>query len=454
MDHNKRIEELQKDLINDIIDVCSIDSAYDSKTEKKGMPFGQGARKALDWMLEKGRKDGYEVHDVDGYAGDIEIGEGEEGLSILGHLDVVPARKEDGWVNDPFSPEIRDGKIYGRGTSDDKGPLLCAYYAAKLFHELHPEVKKKIRVIFGCNEERGSSCVKYYFTKMPKTEIAFTPDAEFPVIYGEKAHVGFEFTKTEKDDVLISLDGGTVSNVVPSKCTAVLKGTDEMYRDAFDNFLEENKEYTGEYEVKNGNTVVTVIGKPAHASTPHLGLNANIGIARYLVKFMDNDAVNFMVNHLYSYDGEGLDIDYTGELGPLTLNFGLLKMNEGKFYMNLDLRVPHEIDNEQMCQNVSQMASGYGMETKYTYGNALIIDRESKLIKALDAAYKEFVPDGGDPMAIGGGTYAKSVNNCAAFGPAFPGENTKIHDANEFMDLESLCKATKIYYRAIERIML
>ena len=151
MDQNKRIEELQKDLINDIIDVCSIDSAYDSKTEKEGMPFGQGARKALDWMLEKGRKDGYTVHDVDGYAGDIEIGEGEEGLSILGHLDVVPARKEDGWVNDPFCPEIREGKIYGRGTSDDKGPLLSAYYAAKLFHELHPEVKKKIRVIFGCN---------------------------------------------------------------------------------------------------------------------------------------------------------------------------------------------------------------------------------------------------------------------------------------------------------------
>lgn len=455
MDIREQIKELQSSLVSEIIEVCSIDSSYDETTADESLmrPFGQGCRDALDWMLEKGRKDGFEVHDVDGYAGDIIIGKGEEGLSILGHLDVIPAPK-DGWDSDPFAPEVREGKLYGRGVSDDKGPLLAAYEAAKLYMRNNPDAEKHIRIIFGCNEERGSSCVAHYFTKMAPCVQAFTPDAEFPVIYGEKAHAGAVLTSYFASDKLISLEGGTVSNAVPASCTAVLKGMDFSYIYAAQAFSAKHPDIPHTIKTEGNNTVVTVFGKAAHASLPHLGLNAVVGMAYYLSEFMPVPQIMFIAEKLDKYYGEDLGIAFEGELGKLTMNLGLISYKDNKLEVTLDFRVPHEIDCEKLFGMVIKpMAGAHGYETEYRFGKALIADKEGKLVKALDAAYREVEPMGDGPQAIGGGTYAKEANNCVGFGPAFPGEVTHIHEPNEVMDLASLEKATLIYYKAIEKLM-
>lgn len=452
MNYRQEVEALQPQLIEDIKALCAINSVYDANTVAENRPFGKGCRKALDAMLALGRADGFVTHDVDGYAGDIEIGDGEEGICILGHLDVVPVQAEN-WQSPPFVPEIREGKLYGRGTSDDKGPLLAAYHAAKLFYRKHPDCRKKIRVIFGCNEERGSSCVRYYFEKMPACRMGFTPDAEFPVIYGEKGTCSIVVRGNYRGGKLLALHGGTVANVVPQQCSAELLGEPAEYEESLNKFLTAHPEIRAELKGQQTHTCLVMYGQAAHASTPHLGINAVAAMAAYLEKVCPGPISALIHRKLTDYTGAQLGIQAEGQLGALTMNLGIAKYDGCKLELTLDLRIPHEVEADVLAEAVRMQVAEYGAVLEYQAGRALILDRESKLIQVLDAAYREIEPEGGEPQAIGGGTYAKAATNCAAFGPAFPEEDTHIHDSNEYISLTSLEKATAIYYRAIEMLM-
>lgn len=452
MNYREEVKALQPQLIEDIKALCAINSVYDESTTAINRPFGKGCREALDAMLALGRADGFVTHDIDGYAGDIEVGGEEEGICILGHLDVVPVQAEN-WQSPPFAPEIRDGKLYGRGTSDDKGPLLAAYYAAKLFYRNYPDCKKKIRVIFGCNEERGSSCVKHYFEKMPACRMGFTPDAEFPVIYGEKGTCSIVLRGNYCGGKLLALHGGTVANVVPQQCSAILEGKPAEYEKSLTDFLASHPEIHAELSAQQTHSCLVMYGKAAHASTPHLGINAIAAMAAYLQEVCPGPVSALIHEKLADYTGEQLGIRSKGQLGALTMNLGIAEYSGDKLELTLDLRTPHEVEAESLVEAVRAQVAEYGAMLEYQAGRALILDRESKLIRVLDAAYREMEPQGGEPQAIGGGTYAKAATNCAAFGPAFPGEETHIHDCDEFISLNSLEKAMAIYYRAIEMLM-
>lgn len=452
MNYREEVKALQPQLIEVIKALCAINSVYDESTTAINRPFGKGCREALDAMLALGRADGFVTHDIDGYAGDIEVGGEEEGICILGHLDVVPVQAEN-WQSPPFAPEIRDGKLYGRGTSDDKGPLLAAYYAAKLFCRNYPDCKKKIRVIFGCNEERGSSCVKHYFEKMPACRMGFTPDAEFPVIYGEKGTCSIVLRGNYCGGKLLALHGGTVANVVPQQCSAILEGKPAEYEKSLTDFLASHPEIHAELSAQQTHSCLVMYGKAAHASTPHLGINAIAAMAAYLQEVCPGPVSALIHEKLADYTGEQLGIRSKGQLGALTMNLGIAEYSGDKLELTLDLRTPHEVEAESLVEAVRAQVAEYGAMLEYQAGRALILDRESKLIRVLDAAYREMEPQGGEPQAIGGGTYAKAATNCAAFGPAFPGEETHIHDCDEFISLNSLEKATAIYYRAIEMLM-
>ena len=176
-------------------------------------------------------------------------------------------------------------------------------------------------------------------------------------------------------------------------------------------------------------------------------------MAAYLQQVTPNPLCALIVDKLSDTAGGQLGIAAEGQLGALTMNLGIAKFQDGAWELTLDLRIPHEVEADKLAETVRTEAEPYGASLEYHAGRALILDRQSKLIRALDAAYREEAPEGGEPQAIGGGTYAKAAENCAAFGPAFPGEDTHIHDCDEFMDLASLERATAIYYRAIELLM-
>lgn len=452
IDFKSEVLKIKDQMIEDIKMLCAIPSTQDNNTVAEFAPFGKANRQALDAMLKIGKRDGFNTEDVDGYAGHIDIGEGDETFGILGHLDVVPVNKV-GWDSNPFEVVIKDDKLYGRGVADDKGPLLAGYYAAKIINSLNLPVKMKIRVIFGCNEELGSRCVKYYFSKKPYPKMGFTPDASFPVVYGEKAGCEFVIEGNVEKGGLIYLSAGNRANIVPETCEAVICGNYKQYIDSYKNFLSMNN-LTGDIEEEGNHTKLVLKGKSAHASTPEEGMNAVVYLCKYLATVVDNKLVDFILEYLDDYNGKKLGIDHVGVMGPLTLNLGIISYCKENFKLTLDLRCPHDMDFDNMISRFQTVCANYGFNETHNIGEALYVDPDSKLIQTLHKAYVNVTGDTvNQPQTMGGGTYAKSMPNCVAFGAEFLREDNLIHGNNENIKIESLLKATEIYCQAIYNLI-
>ena len=153
MDFLTLARKYQDQMIKDLQSLIAIPSLSDEANATIAAPFGPRIREALDWMLVKGNEDGFDTLDVDGYAGLISYGNQSQSIGMLGHLDIVPIG--EGWSVDPFGGLVKDGYIFGRGSGDDKGPTVAAYYAMKIIKDLNIEMKKKIMLIVGCDEETG-----------------------------------------------------------------------------------------------------------------------------------------------------------------------------------------------------------------------------------------------------------------------------------------------------------
>lgn len=448
-DFYEEVLKRKDDMIRDIIDLCKIPSVLDESTASENQPFGEANRKALDAMLAIGKRDGFVCEDVDGYAGHIDIGEAEDTFGILGHLDVVPVNKE-GWNSDPFNPVIIDGQLYARGAADDKGPLIAGYYAAKIIHELNIPTKMKTRIIFGCNEENGSLCMKHYFKKKPFPQMGFTPDAEFPVVYGEKAICQMNVSGEFEADNIIGIYAGTRPNIVPEECEAYVQGNYKQYQDSFHAYLQEYN-LKGSIEEEGNHTKLILVGKSAHASTPDLGINGAVYMCHYLKTISNNKFVEFVDRYFYEDNsGKKLKLRQTGKLGSPTCNLGIITYKNQKGNLTLDFRLSPEITEERLTDLMTKAMKPYKLTEEHHMSEALYINPESELITKLHNAYVEFSNDHEhQPQAIGGGTYAKEMPNCVAFGVEFPGENNQIHQNNEKISIDSLMKATAIYAKAL-----
>ena len=125
---NHIIDDLKEEMLNDLSDLIKIPSVGDEPIGS--CPFGSEVQKVFESFLEIGKRDGFDICNVDNYGGHIEFkGESEDIFALLCHVDVVPAGS--GWDQDPFTATVKDGKLYGRGAIDDKGPTVAAYYAMK-----------------------------------------------------------------------------------------------------------------------------------------------------------------------------------------------------------------------------------------------------------------------------------------------------------------------------------
>lgn len=436
-------------MLSDLKALCEIPSVLDESTAKENQPFGLQCRRALDAMLAIGKRDGFVTDEVDGYAGHIDMGDQEDTFGILGHLDVVPCNKE-GWDYDPYNMTLDGDRLYGRGVADDKGPLLAAYYAAKIINHMDFEKKMKIRVIFGCNEENGSTCVEHYFKHRPYPAMGFTPDADFPVVYGEKANCHFVLSgETEKDEI-IGIYAGTRANIVPGDCEAYVAGACNEYEGSFKAFLQEHQ-LSGNIEEEGNHTKLVLKGKSAHASTPELGINAAVMMCHYLHGITDNKVVAFVDDCFYGdTSGNKLGIQASGMMGDLTVNLGILTFKDQHSRITLDLRLPSEVKKEDLVAKMNKAIAPYGLNEEHEIGDALFVDPKSELIVKLHESYVAYTNDHEHgPQAIGGGTYAKEMPNCVAFGAEFPGRNNCMHQNNENILLEDLLKAAAIYAQAL-----
>lgn len=460
IDFKQEVLNHKEDLLKDLFELLSVRSILGTDITEE-TPFGSGPREALDLILSFGKRDGYKTKLVENKAGHIEVGQGEELFGILGHVDVVPVVEAD-WTSHPFKPEIRDGKIFARGSLDDKGPTMAAYYAVKLLDKLGVKWNKRVRVIVGSDEETGFRCVEAYFKHEEQPASGFTPDAMFPLVYAEKARATFDHKLKFVDEdgqynyKLVKFNGGQVLNMVVASAKAELEGEASDIKEKFENFLAQEK-LEGEVEV--GNTIkLTLKGKAAHGSTPQYGINGATKLAEFLSTLgLDNNGKNFVdyiVEKLANDPfGEKLGINYSDdEMGEATYNYGILEYDlERKIgLVSTDCRHPKKFDLVDRLNGIK--VDNIDIEVTSTK-EAHYVPKDDELVTTLMDVYIKHTGDTkNDAFVLGGGTYARCLKKGVAFGLLFPGKEDTMHQANEYLEVEDLLLATAIYAEGIYKL--
>ena len=451
MDVKSMVNRYRGELLARLGKLVAINSEMGAASEDA--PFGEAPKEALLTALDMMARDGFRTKDVDHYAGYAEMGEGEKLIGIVGHLDIVPARKEDGWDTDPFVMTEKDGILYGRGVSDDKGAVVAAMIAMKVIRDMNVPLHKRIRLIMGTNEENGSKCLEHYVEKEGSCDYGFTPDGEFPGVHGEKGMVAAVYRS--KLTGIRAIQGGTARNVVCPKCTVTVDKASFSRKKLEDYFNNNDLEFSITESEKGID--ITVVGVAAHASTPELGVNAISWLFMGLKEAGYQDPfVNFYCSHIgLNTDGEGLGCKCEDEYGALTLNAGVIGMKDGIVEGSIDIRFPVTFSSRKVIGMMKDRLSDEGGEVEVLHGvEPLFFPPDSPLVTSLLSAYQEVTGDFETmPMTIGGGTYAKEIENTIAFGCAFPGKDYRIHNSNEWVPVDELLLQAEIYVRAILKLL-
>ena len=425
-------------------------------TAEEGKPFGQKPYEALMLALKKAESFGFKTGNCDGYAGTVDLNDGEQELAILAHLDVVPAG--EGWDTDPYTVVEKDGMIFGRGVSDDKGPAVAALYAMKAVKELNLPVSKNCRLILGTDEECGSGDLKYYFSKNPYPKYAFTPDANFPVTNGEKGRFTKHFYRTvdfsDCKKYIKSFDAGEASNAVPAFAKAELVGVNEAeFGRAAEKAMGTSARFTFD-----GETVICS-GTSAHASLPENGNNPITALFE-LLSYIDFDSkcaafisdIKALFPH-GKYNGEALGVDMSDMLGRLTLTLDVVRFENGKFDGCFDTRTPMSATKENCAEVIAARLAEHGFEIEDTeMREAHYVDENSDFIKTLLSVYEDYSGDKGECISMGGGTYVHDIENGVAFGAISRDTVTNMHGSNEFMPIDDILTAAAIFTEVIAEI--
>lgn len=459
----EKVLEYENQMIDDLKGLLSIESVRDDSKASEDAPVGPGPRQALDYMYELAERDGFSTHDVDHIAGRIEAGQGEDVLGILCHVDVVPAG--DGWDSDPFDPVVTDDAIIARGTLDDKGPTIAAYYAVKTLNDMNVDWKKRIHMIIGTDEESDWKCTDRYFQTEEMPTLGFAPDAEFPAIHGEKGITTFDLIQDqineevdEPDYELLNFESGQRYNMVPDHAEARVLVKENMTDviQNFEYFVEQN-ELQGESTVDSGILILTVEGKAVHGMDPSLGVNAGLYLLKFLSSLnLDKSAKDFVeFNNRYLFDshfGEKMGMKFhTDVMGDVTTNIGIIKYDNkeaGRYGVNL--RYPQGFEFEEAVERFTNEIKDIGFSLELgKVQKPHYVDKDDPFVEKLVKAYRNQTGDMTEPYTIGGGTYARNLDKGVAFGAMFEDTEDLMHQKNEYMTKKQLINATSIYLEAI-----
>lgn len=432
----KYLDEHKEDMLNDLKDFVAIPSVSSDREQVVN---------ALNYILDLAGKYGFEAKSVlDDQVGIIEMGEGDETLGILTHVDVVPTGYLTDWDTDPFTAVIKDGKMYGRGTIDDKGMIISSLYAMRAVKELGLPIKKKVQLIMGTQEEVEWSDMNAYVSEYKLPDYGFTPDGEFPICNIEKGSVDmlmeFDVKDEEEplDTYLSELEIGVATNLVPGRAKAILSNGAE----------------------------VEAVGKPVHSCQPERGKNAIFILAEQLKqKNIDENklykllmAVNEDLSDqfgskvgLYSeseyYQGEFV---HRNAFAPTIFN-----AKEGKATINVNLRFPYGETAENIVEHFEKWAGKYdGKIIKSHILPAVFVSKERPFLNVFAEAYEDVSGLKNEFTLAYGGSYAKAMPNVVSWAPLFPGEEDTCHEPNENIDIHNMELCTKIFAESIEKIVL
>lgn len=458
-----RVAELKDELIRDIQAWVAVPSVQGEA--QPGKPFGAEVARMLDLALDTARKYGFEARNIDYYAGDISMGGGEQTMGMLAHLDVVPAG--EGWTHAPFGGEIEDGKIYGRGAIDDKGPALCALYAMRAVRDAGIPLRDGVRLILGCDEETGMSDMRYYASKQAMPDYGFSPDAQFPLINIEKGGVNVELSyrgagEADAEVPVYEIYAGERPNVVPAAARAIVGTAKVPAAELKARILDHAARAGQKLSVKDlggGRAEISAEGVLSHGSLPELGVNAAGALLIALNEIGAGAGVRPALKMMAECvgmepDGASLGVKCADELSHnLSCNLGIVRWDGENFSATLDIRYPLCTDEVKILGNIACAVSKYGASLRRIGGHEpLHVPAEHRIVRGLMQVYNELTGENAKPLAIGGGTYSRMMPNTVAFGVVFPDQEDCCHIADEYIEIERMMQAVRIYAHAIAEL--
>ncbi len=420
-----------------LIDIPSVNTGDGTTYPPFGQPIADCLAEALTICNDLGM---FTYSDPEGFYGYADYGQGEDLVAVLCHLDVVPAGDLSLWDTDPFYAEIKDGVLLGRGTQDDKGPTIAALYAFKSVIDKGITFKKRIRFVFGTDEETLWRCMEQYNLKEEQPTMGFVPDSTFPVTYAEKGLLQVKLIGPGSSD--FKLTCGDAFNIVPGR--ASYQGKD--VRLVSEKLAEMNISQTLNEQK------LTVNGKAVHASVAGQGINAINQLASGLAQVHQHSALKFLVEKVgnetngFSIFGEIQD-EMTGEL---TFNVATIHVDKTKSEIELDLRVPVSFPIIDLTKKLKEVVESYGLKyQEFDHVAGLYVSKESELVQTLMTIYQSKTGDTTEPLTSGGATYARTMKNMVAFGAHFPTTKSLAHQSNEGISLHEMYQAMDIYAETI-----
>ena len=439
---NRIKNDVKEQFLNSLQTIISYPSVLNEG--ENGTPFGQAIQDVLEKTLELARELGFQTYiDPEGYYGYAEIGQGEELLAVLCHLDVVPAGDLEDWQTPPFEATLKDGWLIGRGVQDDKGPSLAALYAVKSLLDQGLAFTKRIRFIFGTDEETLWRCMNRYNQIEEKADLGFAPDSSFPLTYAEKGLLQVKLHGPGWEDR--PLQAGRALNVVPDKAT--YKG--ERLEELLPVIDQSGVNYTEE------TGAVTVLGLSKHSKDAAEGVNAIVGLAESLSLIQPHPALLFIADAV-GEDATGAAL--FGEIkdepsGALSFNIATLSIDEDRSEIGIDIRIPVLADKDALVERLTEVAASYQLQyEEFDYLAPLYVPLDSPLVSTLMEVYQEETGDQTPAMSSGGATFARTMENCVAYGALFPDALQTEHQANERAKLDDLYRALEIYAETIRQL--
>lgn len=452
-------EPYKQEMLDTLKEFISIESV---RTESQpNMPYGKGIFDALMFVQSTAERMDFECVNMFGQMAYVDYGYGDEMLGVLMHVDVVP--EGDGWTMPAFQGTEKDGKLYGRGAIDNKGPAIAALYALKAIKDNCTSLNKKVRLLFGTDEETTWQDMDFYKSHGGESpDIAFSPDGEFPIINKEKGALHFEFNQdyepTTADGVrVVSFEAGTKVNVVPNKAKCVLKAPYEIIKKSVDSYkCPVGASYICE-DLHDGTVLIKVEGKSAHGSKPWMGINAAGSLVHYLgtlplAQGGVESAIYTIAEKIgLNYYGEGLGLQVSDHSGELTFSIGVITIKDGHFNAKIDIRYPVsytlEFVDEQLAKHFPMFKESYihALPTHY-------VPEDSPLVSTLKEAYEEMTGEKAYCISIGGATYARAFDNAVTFGPLFPDKPNVEHGPDEYIEIDTFYKNAEIIANAIIKL--
>lgn len=457
------IDDHKDEMISQIREIVAVKSVEGES--KPGAPFGEGPKAALDKFIEICQRHNFETGVFEDQVGWADWGDPQaEYVGILAHVDVVP--EGEGWSCDPYEGKIENGMLYGRGVADDKGPAICSLFAMKALRECGVKLARRVRLMVGTNEETGSAAVHHYVESgMPLPVCGFTPDADFPLINGEKGMVSLKlalpFSAKGQTFYVTDLKAGMASNAVPAKASCVVHCDEDrakkVERALLDWVPARGIELT--HKKEGDGFSLSVKGISCHAMHPQKGASALAELVAFL-RLLELDGEQGVA--LQKLDDSGLDQAYGQSLGIAVYDHitgfssmcvGLMNQVGEKIEFTWNYRYPVTMNPEEMNTRVVKAAEDRGFEIlEKGFTRPLYIPEDDPLVVKLMKAYKDETGRDERPFAIGGGTYAKAMKNMVAFGLCFPEEKQHIHEVDERWEIDRIILSTKILAAAIAEL--